>query len=216
MNKFRPSYILLGTMTLAIVGKIGSLVLPAHDVQFSTPPVASSFTFVGPAMAAESEKKGDDNESEVKEMELQSCQVPEAVLAEIANERELLKQQQDAIVEREAKLQIGLDRLALEARQLEGLKSALEELTERVEAAQKEDVARLVNLYRNMKPKSAAEILNELDIEASVIVLGTMAERDAAPILANLDPNRARAISKIILERSKLPGDQDFSGIRLR
>lgn len=216
MNKFRPSYILLGTMTLAIVGKIGSLVLPAQDVQFSTPPVASSFSFVGPAMAADSEKKGGEDTIETKAMETQSCQAPEAVLAEIANERELLKQQQDAIVEREAKLQIGLDRLALEARQLEALKLALEELTERTEAAQNEDVARLVNLYKNMKPKSAAEILNELDIEASVIVLGTMAERDAAPILANLDPNRARAISKIILERSKLPGDQDFSGIRLR
>lgn len=216
MNKFRPSWVFLGTMTLALIGKIGSLALPAHDVQFSPPPIASSFIFVGPAMAAQSETKSEDNASEMQEVKLESCQLPEEVLAEIANERKLLKQQQDAIVEREAKLQIGLDRLALEAGQLENLKSALEELTERVEAAQNEDVARLVNLYRNMKPKSAAEILNELDIEASVIVLGTMAERDAAPILANLDPNRARAISKIILERSKLPGDQDFSGIRLR
>ncbi len=212
----RHSQIILAGMSLAILGKAVSFVLPAEEIPSTSRSVASSLTFVGPAMAADTEKKDEGNASATSAMELQTCQAPEAVLAEIADERQLLNQQQDAIVEREAKLQIGLDRLALEAKQLEGLRSALEDLILKVEAAQNEDVARLVNLYRNMKPKSAAEILNELDIEASVIVLGTMAERDAAPILANLDPNRARAISKIILERSKLPGDQDFSGIRLR
>lgn len=216
MNRFKPSYIILGAMSLAILGKMASVVLPADDVPSTSMSVASSFSFAGAAVAADTEKTDNEKPSEMKAMESQSCQTPEAILAEIANERALLKQQQDTIVEREAKLQIGLDRLALEAQQLEGLRSALEDLTQKAEAAQNDDVARLVNLYRNMKPKSAAEILNELDIEASVIVLGTMAERDAAPILANLDPNRARAISKIILERSKLPGDQDFSGIRLR
>ena len=216
MNRLNPSYIILGAMSLAVVGKMASVVLPANDVLPTSPSVASSFSFAGPAMAADTEKTDNERAREMTAIELQSCKAPEAILAEIANERALLKQQQDAFVEREAKLQIGLDRLALEAQQLEGLRSALEDLTQKVEAAQNDDVARLVNLYRNMKPKSAAEIMNELDIEASVMVLGTMSERDAAPILANLDPNRARAISKIILERSKLPGDQDFSGIRLR
>jgi flagellar motility protein MotE (MotC chaperone) len=66
-----------------------------------------------------------------------------------------------------------------------------------------------------MKPKDAANIMNDLDIEVSVMVLGTMSERNAAPILAGLNPVRARAISKIILERSKLPGDQRLNNLKL-
>jgi hypothetical protein len=46
------------------------------------------------------------------------------------------------------------------------------------------------------------------------MVLGTMPERDAAPILANLDIVRAQAISRIILERSKLPGDQRLDNLK--
>lgn len=37
----------------------------------------------------------------------------------------------------------------------------------------------------------------------------------AAPIIAALDMVRARAISQIILERAKLPGDQRPDDIRL-
>jgi flagellar motility protein MotE (MotC chaperone) len=73
-----------------------------------------------------------------------------------------------------------------------------------------------VRIYRNMTPEEAAAIIEDLDIETTVMVLGTMPERVAAPILANLDPMRARALSRIFLERSKLPADQDFSNIVLR
>jgi flagellar motility protein MotE (MotC chaperone) len=43
-----------------------------------------------------------------------------------------------------------------------------------------------------------------------------MKESKAAPILANMSIVRAQAISKIIYERSKLPGDQDLNGIVLQ
>jgi flagellar motility protein MotE (MotC chaperone) len=48
------------------------------------------------------------------------------------------------------------------------------------------------------------------------MILGTMKPRTAAPILAKIPPVRARAVSKIILERSQLPADQDLTGIKLR
>ena len=209
MSRIRKSHLILGALAIAVVGKTGFLGL---DQEGDAVP---SFNLVGPALAAGGEEpKKEKMETDAEEMLV--CEAPKEVFAEIAHERSLLEAQRNALTEREAKIQLGLDRIDIEAQQLAALKSALEGLIARVETAQNDDVDRLVNLYRNMKPKSAAGIMNELDIESSVIVLGTMAERDAAPILANLDPDRARAISKIILERSKLPGDQDFSGIRLR
>ena len=86
----------------------------------------------------------------------------------------------------------------------------------RIDAARQADVDRLVALYVNMKPREAATIMNDLDIEVAVTVLGAMPERDAAPILAAMNVVRAQAISMIILERSKLPGDQRLDGIRLQ
>lgn len=216
MIRIRPMHVILGAMTVAIAGKIGTLGLGGQSQMTAPLPTLDTFSLVTPASAAAGKDETPQPQEGEESTEAQICKPPEAIFAEIAHERELLGEQQDALLEREAKIALGVERLELESAQLDALKSALEGLIAKVEAAQNEDVERLVNLYRNMKPKSAAGILNELDIEASVIVLGTMAERDAAPILANLDPNRARAISKIILERSKLPGDQDFSGIRLR
>ncbi len=209
MSHIRKTHLMLGVLAFAIVGKSGLL---GSDSDGEAVP---SFNIVSPALAAGG-KDTKETKMEGEAPEMQVCEAPKTVFAEIAHERSLLEAQRNALTEREAKIQLGLDRIEIEAQQLGALKTALEGLIERVETAQNDDVDRLVNLYRNMKPKSAAGIMNELDIESSVIVLGSMAERDAAPILANLNPDRARAISKIILERSKMPGDQDFSGIRLR
>jgi flagellar motility protein MotE (MotC chaperone) len=57
--------------------------------------------------------------------------------------------------------------------------------------------------------------MNDMDIETTIMIMGTMNPRIAAPIMAEISPVRARAISKIILERSQLPGDQDLRGIKL-
>ena len=209
MTRLRPSHLILGALTIAAAGKIGQLGSTAlGSGEHAT--MASALSVVSPAAAA-----GSEEVAEAPAPEPQVCEAPEAVFAEIKRERELLVQQSDALVQQEARLQIGREKLAADAAQLRDLKTALEDLLAKVEAQQTEDVDRLVNLYRNMKPKAAAEIINEMDIEVSVLVLGTMPERDAAPILAGIDTARARAISKILVERSKLPGDQDFSGLRL-
>ncbi|KAF0674626.1 MotE family protein [Profundibacterium mesophilum] len=144
-----------------------------------------------------------------------ACEMPEEMLAALTRERELVTEQQAELEQRGSEIELASEQLAAETARLGELKSDLEALLAKVAAAQTSDVDRLVALYRNMKPKEAALIMDDLDIEVSVMVLGTMAERDAAPILAKLSPVRARAISQIILERSKLPGDQRLEGIQL-
>jgi flagellar motility protein MotE (MotC chaperone) len=60
-----------------------------------------------------------------------------------------------------------------------------------------------------MKPVDAAAMLNSVDLQVAVMVLATMKARNAAQIMAKMTPDRVQAVSKIILERSKLPGDQN-------
>ncbi|MBM2575664.1 hypothetical protein JQC91_05040 [Jannaschia sp. Os4] len=144
------------------------------------------------------------------------CTAPEAVLALIADERADLAEQVAALdVERAAiealRLQVDADLAALSR-----MRDELQVLVDGVERRQSEDLERLVNLYRGMKPAQAAAIVADMDMGVTISILGAMAERDAAPILARLDPIRAGAISRVLLERGKLPADRDLSGLRLR
>src|SRR3546814_19626533 len=59
----------------------------------------------------------------------------------------------------------------------------------------------LVKIYESMKPKDAARIFEHLDMEVLLEVVERMKERKTAPILAELDPERA---STVTLELAKL------------
>lgn len=143
------------------------------------------------------------------------CETPEEVLRNLAKERRLLDEQRAKVQEREAEVALAREKLGIEKSALTELKNEIEDLLARVEAQQTGDLDRLIAFYNNMKPAEAAGIMDEMDIEVTIMVLGTMNPRSAAPILAKMSPVRARAVSKIILERGQLPGDQDLNGIRL-
>lgn len=192
----------VGALLAAAVARAA---LPWHDA-------GGMDFFVGPAEAAESE---DTDTPDLPVSADAACGTPEILLQAIREERALLENQKQDLAERSAELQLLEERLKTESGRLDGLRGSLADLLDRAEAAQTADVDRLVALYRNMKPEAAALIMDDLDLEASILVIGTMPERDAAPILARLNPVRARAISKIILERSQLPGDQDLGNIRI-
>jgi len=141
---------------------------------------------------------------------------PEEVLRSLSRERELVDLQKQEIEQRKSELALAMERLEIEKASLTELKTSIEELLARVEASQTKDLNRLIEFYKNMKPADAARIIDDLDIETTIMILGEMNPRAAAPILAKVSDVRARAISKIILERSQLPGDQDLNGIRLK
>ena len=138
------------------------------------------------------------------------------MLAAIQKERELLATQKDELAQRRSEVDLAAEKVQVETERLTELKTEVEALLARVEKAKSEDLDRLIGLYGNMKSKDAAAIMNDLDIEVTVMVLGAMPEREAAPIMAAMSPVRVRAVSKILLERSKLPGDQKLDGIRLK
>ena len=137
------------------------------------------------------------------------------LLAAIAAEREALDRRAQALDQREAELAFAAAALGEQSNQLSELKTAIEELLQRAEGNHNQDIQRLVKIYRAMKPVEAAAILSTADIEVTVLVLAAMAERDAGPILAKMDQTRAQAVSKIILERSRLPGDQKLINVKI-
>ncbi len=74
----------------------------------------------------------------------------------------------------------------------------------KVQQKQQEDAQRvqgLVKIYEAMKPIEAARIFETLDMSVLLDVLDHMKERKVAPILAALDPDRAKQITVALAER---------------
>ena len=56
-----------------------------------------------------------------------------------------------------------------------------------------------------MKPKDAARIFDTLDLDVLVSVMSQMSERKLSPILASMNPERARTITIMLAEQKQLP-----------
>ncbi len=213
MKPQRPLRYVIGTLAIASITKLAlSVASQSEPLPLAAKDYAPSF-FVGAASAASDAEEG--AEADAASTACVATDTPEEMLAAINAERKLLEDQRTALAQRRSEIDLANETLVIETARLDELKQEVEALLERANTAHVADVDRLVALYSNMKPRDAAAIMNDLDLEVTITVLGTMPERSAAPILATLNPVRARALSLILLERSKLPGDRRLDRIRL-
>lgn len=215
MTTPRPLRLVIGMLAFAGISKMVMVTLdhPYFD-QAERGAERSSSLFVA-AASADTDLAVDDLSEKPCACEAFSADTPEEVLAAIMAERALLENQRSSLAQRAAEIELANEMLEIETARLAELKQEVESLLERASVEHRADVERLVALYTNMKPRDAAAIMNDLDLEVMVTVLGTMAERNAAPILAALNPGRARALSLILLERAKFPGDRRLDQVRL-
>jgi flagellar motility protein MotE (MotC chaperone) len=68
-------------------------------------------------------------------------------------------------------------------------------LKERVDADETQ-VNKLVDLYSNMKPKQAADVIGSLQEDLAVTVLGKMKKKNAAEVMNLLPSEKARGLSE--------------------
>ncbi|EYD73646.1 MotE family protein [Limimaricola hongkongensis] len=216
MTMPRPFQMVIGGLALAGVAKAALLVGGIADAPTSPQPRPGLFVGAANAAGGEAEPAAPPAPAPAPAAIPQSCAAPEEVLSAIATERGLLDEQRTALDGRASEIALARETLEVETARLEELRGELQGLLNEIDDARQADVDRLVALYVNMKPREAATIMNDLDIAVAVTILGAMPERDAAPVLAAMNVVRAQAISMIILERSKLPGDQRLDGIRLQ
>lgn len=78
---------------------------------------------------------------------------------------------------------------------LKALESQINVLVEQKQADEKAQFAGIVAMYETMKPKEAANIFNALDNEVLLRVAGAMNPRKMAPILARMDPMKAKTLT---------------------
>jgi len=71
------------------------------------------------------------------------------------------------------------------------------------EAAYETKIGRLVKMYAGMKPKSAAEIVNKMNLEVAQEIFLRMREASASEILASVDSEKAAKISERLAFKKK-------------
>ena len=116
-------------------------------------------------------------------------------------------QTERAEIEREREdLRFAGRRLMLEQGEIESRQKEVEILLARVEAKvqvmeEERDrmLAQLARVYETMKPEAAAGILAGIEVDTSTEILRRMKERNAAQVMANLDPQSAARISQRML-----------------
>ncbi len=106
-----------------------------------------------------------------------------------------LDQRAKALELREATLGAAEKQLALRVQQLDALQKRLETLNAERKAHEEANWQGLVKVYSLMRPRDAATIFDKLDLDVLLPVLDRMKERNAAPILAAMQPARARLVT---------------------
>ena len=169
-------------------------------------------------IAAGEEKKGGEAGEEKAESEAKddkAVEDPDAKAAEEAKiifeglelRRQSLKQQEERILKEQNNLKILKKELEEKIAELEKthrlIDISLEKLekkkSEKVmkkEAAEEKKMKQLVKVYSNMKPKSAGQIINNMDIAVAEKIIRNMKGEPAGKILSYVESSRAAAISE--------------------
>jgi len=127
------------------------------------------------------------------------------VLQSLARRRDELDRREQQIMQHEALLKAAEGEVDRKIAELNKIKGELEDLLNKQQAIQDERVDSLVKIYEGMKPKEAARIFDTLEMDVLLSVIGKMSERKSSPILANMDPEKARLVTIRLSEQHKLP-----------
>jgi flagellar motility protein MotE (MotC chaperone) len=118
------------------------------------------------------------------------------VLLELRQRREQLDARDAALTARESLLAAAEQKLTARVSELQALQAKLEALE--TARKQREDASwqGLVKLYEAMKPRDAATIFNDLEMPVLLQVVDRMKEAKAAPVLAAMQPDKARDLTQ--------------------
>ncbi|MCH8997053.1 MAG: hypothetical protein IID48_02140 [Proteobacteria bacterium] len=120
------------------------------------------------------------------------------LLQALAERRRELDLRANELEQREILLRAVEQRIAEQAGGLRALLKQQETQTE-------DQYTSLVKIYESMKPKDAARIFEELELEILMPVIERMKERKTAPILAKMSSVKATAITTQLAQRGKPP-----------
>jgi len=139
-------------------------------------------------------------------------QVEIDLLQQLAGRREKQEVRDKELGMRAGLLDAAETRINAKIVDLRRLQITIESLIKKYDKQQSTKMQSLVNIYQSMKPKDASRIFEALDMETLLSVAELMNERKLAPIMAKMDPNKAKDMTVQLLHLRELPQPGSESG----
>lgn len=130
------------------------------------------------------------------------------VLQQLSKRRAELDQRARELEDREALVKAAEQRMEQKMAELKVLQDTVQEALNKRSEEEENQLKSLVKIYENMKPKDAAQVFEEMDMDILLDVVSRMNERKAAPVLALITPTRAKEITLELAQRRALPMPQ--------
>ncbi len=127
------------------------------------------------------------------------------LLQRLAERRDALEAREREIAQREGLMRAAEGRIDKKVVELKQLQATIEGLIKTYDQQQDNKMESLVKIYENMKPKDAARIFEELDMDTLLMVAERMKERRLAPIMATMDPGKAKDVTVELARLRQMP-----------
>ena len=127
------------------------------------------------------------------------------VLKQLSNRRQELDKRAQDLDTRDALLKVAEQRVDQKIKDMETLRKQLQVMVNQVSETQAAQLDNLVKIYETMKPKEAARIFEALDMPILLSVIQRMKPARTAPIMAEMNPDKAKEITTALTKQDKLP-----------
>ncbi|WNJ99072.1 hypothetical protein L2D14_14510 [Thalassospiraceae bacterium LMO-JJ14] len=127
------------------------------------------------------------------------------ILMRLAERRDELAAKSRELEAREGLLRAAEIRIERRVAELEDLRVVIEDRIKVFDEQQEKKLGSLVKIYENMKPKDAARIFEDLEMGTLLEVAERMKERKLAPVMAQMNPDRAREVTVELRALRELP-----------
>ncbi|WP_413207045.1 MotE family protein [Rhodospirillum sp. A1_3_36] len=127
------------------------------------------------------------------------------LLQRLSERRQQLEDRSRSLDQREAMMRAAEGRIDRKIAEMKTLEDSIQSLLKKHDEQEKQRLDRLVNIYKVMKPKDAARIFDDMELPLIVDIFMLMSERSTAPILAQMTPDKARAVTQELAHKQALP-----------
>ncbi len=127
------------------------------------------------------------------------------VLQNLSERRRQIEQRERDLDMRSGLLKATEQRIDSKITELKVIQTTVDGLLKRHNKQRDKQMKSVVKIYEKMKPKDAARIFEQLDMAILLDVVERMREAKTAPIMANMSPVKAKAVTAAMARRRALP-----------
>jgi flagellar motility protein MotE (MotC chaperone) len=192
----------IATMALLLLVKSATLVWAATAETPTAPPPPAAKMQAGAPMPAPmpAPMSAPPPAPAAKPVDPPMSEAERGLLLDLRHRRAELDARARALDQRDAVMAAAQARLSARVDELTALQAKLEALETARQSHDSANWVGLVHVYETMKPRDAATIFDALDMQVLLPVLDRMSDRKAAPILAAMQPDRARLATQLLAE----------------